>query len=110
MPEFQSLALFLITVVISTVYILGKFVDHQESNLKNNNYESTGRGKINSYAQTEIIRQQSLELVAQEIHDRKIINQTIKKMMSLQNKNNFEEMEVYDIKTGQKIKYYKENS
>ena len=110
MPEFQSLTLFLITVVISTVYILGKFVDHQEASLKNNDYINVDRSKINRHTQTELIRQQSLNIVEQELRERRIVNQAIKQVMSLQNKNRLEAMEVYDIKTGQKIKYYKENS
>ena len=111
MPEFQSLTLLLITIIVATAYILGRFVDyHENSNLKSHNYDSVNRSKINSYPQTEMMRKETLDLVAQELRDRKLIGQTVKKMMSLQNKSNFEEMEVYDIKTGQKIKYYKENS
>ena len=107
MAEFQSLTLFLITVVVSTVYILGKFVDHQEATLKANDYANSDRSKINRYPQTEI---QSINVVEQELRDRRLVNKTIKKVLALQNKNSLEEMEVYDIKTGQKIKYYKENS
>ncbi len=111
MPEFQSLTLLLITIIITTAYILGRFVDYHENlNLKNSNYDNMNQSKINSYPQTEMMRKETLDLVAQELRDRKLIGQTVKKMMSLQNKSNFEEMEVYDIKTGQKIKYYKENS
>jgi hypothetical protein len=109
-PELQTIVLFLITVIVSTVYILGKFVDHQEASLKTNNYDSYSKPKINSYQQTELVRQESLKIVEQELRDRKIVNQTIKQVMALQNRNRLEEMEVYDIKTGQKIKYYKENS
>jgi hypothetical protein len=108
--EFQSLTLFLITVVVSTVYILGKFVDHQEAALKANDYMGSGRSKINSHPQTEIINQQSVNIVDQELRDRRLVNKAVKEILALQNKNSLEEMEVYDVKTGQKIKYYKENS
>ena len=110
MAEFQSLTLFLITVVVSTVYILGKFVDHQEATLKANDYANSDRSKINRHPQTEILNHQSINVVEQELRDRRLVNKTIKKVLALQNKNSLEEMEVYDIKTGQKIKYYKENS
>jgi len=108
--EFQSLVLFLIAVIVCTAYILGKFVDHQEVISKGNLYEGFGKSKTNNFTQTEIMKTQSMQLVQQELNNRRIINQTVKTMMALQNKNNLEEMEVYDIKTGQKIKYYKENS
>ena len=107
MAEFQSLTLFLIAVVVSTVYILGKFVDHQEAALKANDYTDLGRSKINSRPQTEIINKQSLSIVDQELRDRRLVNKAVKEILALQDKNNLEEMQVYDIKTGKKIKYYK---
>ena len=110
MAEFQSLTLFLITVVVSTVYILGKFVDYQEATLKNNDYANSERSKINSHPHAEVVYHQPTNLVEKELRDRRLVNEAVKKILALQNKNSLEEMEVYDVKTGQKIKYYKENS
>ena len=110
MAEFQSLTLFLITVVVSTVYILGKFVDHQEAVLKNNDYANSGKSKINSHPHAEVVYHQPTNLVERELRDRRLVNEAVRKILALQNKNSLEEMEVYDVKTGQKIKYYKENS
>jgi len=110
-PEFQSLVLFLITVIVSSVYILGRFVDHHDPNSKQNYYDYNSNNKANNRENhTAMIKKQSIKMIEQELRDRKLVNQTVHKIMSLQNKNNLEEMEVYDIKTGKKIKYYKENS
>ena len=53
-------------------------------------------------------QEETKRLLHQEVRDRKLINKAVKQAMYLQDKkNNLQELEVYDISTGRKIKYYK---
>ena len=109
MSNFQSLSLFLVVVVVATAYILGRFMDHQE--VKTGTPELLDHNKV-SRQRIELRlpsrQEETKRLLHQEVRDRKLINKAVKQAMYLQDKkNNLQELEVYDISTGRKIKYYK---